>query len=309
MTPDEFTIKEEVVKTTDGHELYVHQWGNHNINTVYIFLHGGPGSGCSDKHKELFDPKLHQVIFFDQRGAGQSTPKGSLKNNTTQHLVDDVTLIANHFKINEFILVGGSWGSTLALAYTIKNPERVLALVLRGIFTGSQAEIDFLDKGGAKSFFPEVWQNFVNSVPKEHQQNPAKYHANQILIGSVEDAKKSAYAFANLEYSLIGLDDRRKPEDFDKFDPSGSIIEISYMANCCFMKDEYILKNANKIKQPVWIVQGRYDAICPPVNAYKLDQKLSNSKIIWTTAGHSGSDRANTDATKAILLTLANQYE
>lgn len=309
MTPDEFTIKEEVVKTTNGHELYVHQWGNHNINTVYIFLHGGPGSGCSDKHKELFDPKLHQVIFFDQRGAGQSTPKGSLKNNTTQHLVDDVTLIANHFKINEFILVGGSWGSTLALAYTIKNPERVLALVLRGIFTGSQAEIDFLDKGGAKSFFPEVWQNFVNSVPKEHQQNPAKYHANQILIGSVEDAKKSAYAFANLEYSLIGLDDRRKPEDFDKFDPSGSIIEISYMANCCFMKDEYILKNANKIKQPVWIVQGRYDAICPPVNAYKLDQKLSNSKIIWTTAGHSGSDRANTDATKAILLTLANQYE
>lgn len=309
MTPDKFTIKEEMIKTTDGHKLYVHQWGNRTAEVVYIFLHGGPGSGCDDGHKELFDPKLHHVVFFDQRGAGKSTPKGSLKNNTTQHLVDDVTLIADHFKIKEFVLVGGSWGSTLALAYTIKNPNRVLALVLRGIFTGSQAEIDFLDKGGAKSFFPEVWQNFVNSAPKEHQKDPAKYHTKQAIGNNKTNAKKSAYAYSVLEYSLIGLDDRRKPEDFEKFDPASSIIEINYMANRCFMEDEHILDNANKIKQPVLIVQGRYDAICPPINAYKLDQKLPNSKIIWTTAGHSGSDRANTDTTKAILLTLANQYE
>lgn len=309
MTPDEFTIKEEMIDTTDGHKLYVHQWGRHDARTVYIFLHGGPGSGCNDGHKDLFDPKSHQVIFFDQRGAGKSMPKGSLKNNTTKNLVEDISLIVARFNIDKFVLVGGSWGSTLALAYTIKYPRKVQALVLRGIFTGSQAEIDFLDKGGAKSFFPEVWQRFKDRVPKEYRNKPANYHTNQILNGTKKEAKISAYAYSTLEYSLIGLDDRRSQEDFDKFDPAGSIIEVTYMANRCFMEDNYILNNAKNIEQPVWIVQGRYDAICPPINAYKLSQELPNSNIIWTTAGHSGSDRANIDATKAILLTLVNQYE
>lgn len=309
MTPDKFTIKEEMINTTDGHKLYVHQWGKRDAKTVYIFLHGGPGSGCSDGHKDLFEPKLHQVIFFDQRGTGNSTPKGSLKNNTTAHLIEDISLIVDKFKIEKFILVGGSWGSTLALAYSIKYPKKVQALVLRGIFTGSQTEIDFLDKGGAKSFFPEVWQRFEDSVPKEYRNKPADYHTSQILDGTNKEAKKSAYAYSVLEYSLIGLDDRRKPEDFEKFDPSSSIIEVTYMANRCFMENNYILDNAPKIKQQVWMVQGRYDAICPPINAFKLSQRLPNLKTIWTTAGHSGSDRANTDATKAILLTLANQYE
>lgn len=305
MTPDKYTITEKYIDTKDGHSLYVQLWGSNSPESkTVIYLHGGPGSGCSDSAKDHFDPTLHKVIFFDQRGSGLSKPYGSLENNTTQHLVDDISLIADSFKIDRFSLVGGSWGSTLALAYAIANPERVESMVIRGILTGARDEIEFFEKGNFRSFFPEAWENYVSSVPEEYRSNPADYHQERIVGDDPEIAKQSAYEYSKLEYAVIGLDDRRTPEGYQDFDPTNTIIEVSYMKNLCFMENNYVLNNASKFTMPIWIVQGRYDAICAPSNAYRLHQKLPNSKLIWTIAGHSGSDRANRDVVKSLLLAI-----
>lgn len=304
MTPDIHTSSETMLNVGKGHQLYVQDWGNMRAKTTFIFLHGGPGSGCSDSHKQLFDPEKNRVIFFDQRGSGKSNPKGELQNNTTTDLVDDIELIMQKYKLEEFVLVGGSWGSTLALSYGIKYPRHVSAMILRGIFTGRQVEIDFLDKGGFKHFYPDVWERFVQSVPKKYHVDPSSYHGPHALGGGVQ-AKESAYAYSQLEGGIMKLDDRGAAESFETYDPSGTQIEIHYMQNKCFLPENYIFDNAKKLTMPIWLVQGRYDAVCPPITAYELDKLLPNSNLIWTVAGHGGGERANFDVTKTIISTFA----
>ena len=301
MNPDAYTISEKMMTVTDGHKLYVQAWGNPAAKTTFVFLHGGPGSGCHDGHKELFNPRKHKVVFFDQRGAGRSLPYGSLEQNNTQALIEDLDTITKRLSLKTFVLVGGSWGSTLALAYGLQYPEKVSAMVLRGLFTGSQQEINFVDKGHFKDFYPEVWEAFVARTPKSHQQNPAAYHAPRVLGKNEKAAKESAYAYSELESSLISLDDRHTPEDFETFDPAGSKIEIHYLENRCFMQDNYILDNVHKLTMPIWLVQGRYDAICPPSTAFALSKLIPKNTLIWTIAGHSGSDRGNADAVRSIV--------
>jgi proline iminopeptidase len=304
MTSDIHTIKEESIEVGQGHSVYTQLWGNPDAATTFVFLHGGPGSGCSDKHKALFDPAKHRVLFFDQRGSGKSQPYGSLEANTTDHLIDDITFLAKHYSIEKFTFVGGSWGSCLALAYTLKHPEPVNGLVLRGIFTGSQEEIDFLEQGHFKAFFPDVWARFLARTPKKHHDNPIAYHQSRLLGNNEIEIQESGLAYEELEGSLITLDERYKPINPETFDPSGIRIEVYYTANRCFMEDEHIFNNAHKITAPVWIVQGRYDTVCAPINAYKLHDTLPNSTLLWTLAGHYGNDRGNFDATKSIIATI-----
>lgn len=304
MKPDAFTIQETFLDVGDGHKLYVQEWGNSDSKKKCIFLHGGPGSGCFDNHKELFDPKTDRVLFFDQRGSGQSTPLGSIDNNTTQLLIDDIKLLAKRYGYDAFYLVGSSWGCTLALSYALAHPENVRGLILGGIFTGTKDEIEFLDKGMFRHFFPEVWESFVASVPDTNRNDPARYHANKVVNGTSHEIKKSAYAFSQLEGSVLKLDDRKNPIPFADFDPSSSRVEMYYMDNLCFLSEGYILQNANKLEMPIWLVQGRYDMLCPPITAHKLHNALPNSKLIMTIAGHSGSDRANFDARKSIIAAL-----
>lgn len=303
MTPDEFTLAETFVEVGDGHTLYVHDWGNKTAKTPIIFLHGGPGSGSKDSYKTTFDPTVQRVIFFDQRGSGKSLPAGELAHNTTQDLVEDIERIAKHLKLDKFVLTGGSWGSCLALAYGLKYPKRVEAMVLRGIFTGSQSEINWLDEGRWSVFFPDLWDTYLDQTPQSHQNNPTKYHAERALKGDGEDAKKSAYTYGNVEGALLSLDDRFTPRAFDEYDPASIKIEIHYMQNHCFIPDRHILDNAHKLTMPIWLIQGRYDMVCPPVTAYELHHKLPNSHLIWTAAGH-GNDRPNYDVTRTILQTL-----
>lgn len=286
MTPDEFTIKEHMLPVGNGHTLYMHDWGNKKAKKPIIYLHGGPGGSTKDKVKDLFDPKTQHVIFFDQRGCGRSTPAGKWHHNTTQHLAADITTIANKIGIDKFIISGGSWGSTLALYYAISEPRRVLALVLRGVFTGSQTEIDWLDKGMFKSHYPDVWANYLASVPKKHASNPSEYHFGHALGSDDQKAKKSAYAYSVLEGSVIALDDRFTPSSYEDFDPTGTIIEMRYLAKRCFMPDNYILKRASRLKMPVHIVHGRYDMVCTPAIAYEVAQKAQNSTLTWVTGGH-----------------------
>lgn len=303
MNPDKYTNQELTLAVGDGHELYIQDWGKKDAQYPIIFLHGGPGDGIYDNYKQRYEPTKQRVIFFDQRGSGKSTPTGSVQNNTTGKLVDDIKKITDHFKLDKYIIAGGSWGSTLALAFAIKYPNDIHAMVLGGIYAGTKDETDFLFKGGYKSFFPDVWEAFLGRTPKEHHSDPFAYHINNAFSADETRAKKSIYAFAQVERALLKLDDRFLPEKYEDFDPNGMKIEMHYIKNNCFLPDGYILKNAHKLKMPIWLVQGRYDAVCPPITAYNLNKKLPNSELIWTTAGH-GNDRANYDVIRTILLSL-----
>lgn len=305
MTKDEFTISETMLDVGDGHKLYVQDWGNKEAKTPIIFLHGGPGVGVKNKYRQQFEPKSQRVIFFDQRGCGQAKPYGSLINNTTDDLVEDIEKVADHFKLGEFIITGGSWGSCLALAYGLKYSKRVKAMVLRGIFTGSQSEINWLVQGRFKTIFPDVWEKFLENTPEKYRAEPSAYHFKRALSKG-EGAKKSAYIYENLEGALLSLDDRYTPEDYNEYDPAGIRIEIHYLINGCFMPDKHILDNARKLTMPIWLVQGRYDMVCPPTTAYELNKRLPNGQLIWTTAGH-GNDRPNYDANRTILLALTGE--
>jgi len=305
MTPDEHTISESFLDVGDSHSLYIHEWGYKEAKHSIIFLHGGPGAGTGDKHKLLFNPKTQRVIFFDQRGCGKSLPHGSLKHNTTADLVEDIERIAKHVPLTSFILAGSSWGTTLAFAYGLKYPKRVEAMVLRGILTCSRSEIDWLDQGHWSVHFPEVWDTYLDQTPKTYQANPTAYHSKRALSANEQAAKLSAYAYNNVEAALLSLDDRFTPQPFTDYDPTSTRIEMFYTANRAFMPERYIIKNAHKLTMPIWLIQGRYDMVCPPVTAYEMQHKLPNSRLILTMAGH-GNDRSNYEIAKTILAELTH---
>ncbi|TAH36272.1 alpha/beta fold hydrolase [Candidatus Saccharibacteria bacterium] len=305
MTPDTYTIAEHHFSVGDGHTLYVHDWGNPDAEKAIVSLHGGPGGGSKDSHKGRFDPTRQRVIFFDQRGCGHSTPRGSLTNNTTEKLVEDISTIADKLKLDTFILTGGSWGSCLALAYALKHPERVSAMVLNGVFTGSEAEIDWLNNGLFRTTFPDAWERYLAATPAEHHKDPTAYHYGRIVSGGEAAARASGYAYTMLMGSIMALDDRFTPSDPAEFDPTDMRMEMHYLANRCFMPNRYILNHASKLTMPIWLVQGRYDMVCPPFTAYELHKQLPNSELAWTINGHRG-DHESVTVSKTILLQLTN---
>ena len=287
MTPDEYTIKEFFLDVGDNHQLYIQDWGYKDAKHPVIFLHGGPGSNCKDRYKSNFNPKTQRIIFFDQRGSGKSLPKGELKNNSSEKMIEDIEKIIKELQLPNVVLTGGSWGSTLALLFGIKYPNRVHAMILNGIFTARKSEISYLDNGGFKLFFPDLWNKYVNSAPKEYKNDPSKYHYEKIFGEDKDLAKKSSYAYSEmLEAPLLNLDDRYEPEKFEEFDPDAMKIELHYLKNYCFIPEGYIFENTDKLTMPIWLIQGRYDMVCPPVTAYELDKLLPNSKLIWTVSGH-----------------------
>lgn len=304
MTPDEYTNEELMLDVGDGHVLNVHDWGNPKAATVIIFLHGGPGSEIKDGYKQFFEPTEHRVIFFDQRGCGKSTPYGSLENNTTDKSIADIMTLADHFNLQQFVLFGGSWGSCLSLATGLKYPERIKAMVLHGIFTSSASEVEWLDRGRFQNFFPDVWQRYLDATPPEHRKDPSAYHYQQVMGKDEEAAKRSALAYETLEGSTMKLDDRYQPPALDDYDPAGMRIEMHFMHNLCFMPDRYILDNAHKLGMPIYLVQGRYDMVCPPTTAYELHSRLQQSRLYWTLSGHRGEHETWTACRMALAQAL-----
>lgn len=305
MTPDKYTNKEFYISVGNGHKLYVYDWGNPKGLPV-IYLHGGPGDKAKDRHKAPFDPQKHHVIFFDQRGGGQSLPSGSLKHNTTQDLIEDINKIADQVKFKQFVLSGGSWGTTLALAYAIKYPKRVKAMVLYAIFTASKRELDWITKGQFRNHFPEAWDNYLAHTPKSHHKDPTAYHYKNILGDKEQLMHESALAVSELEHGIMTLDDRVSPTDPAAFDSTGTRIAVHYMSNDCFLPERHILNNAHKLKMPVWLVHGRYDMDCPPITAYELDKELPNGHLIWAVSNHK-NEHENVSILNAILLQLAEK--
>ncbi len=293
MTPDQFTLGEHFIEVGDGHSLYVQDWGNSKAKTPIIYLHGGPGDGVDNRNKRRFDPKTQRVIFFDQRGSGRSLPSGELAGNKTPDLVEDIEKIAKHFKLKAFVLVGGSWGSCLSLCYGIKYPKRVAGMVLDGIFLGTKDEMDWLDNGSWQDFFPDLWQSYSANVPESHKHKPSQYIFTKALGTNEAEAKQATYDFIKLQAGLLKLDEELAPKSLEEFDPGSGKIEINYLANNCFIEDNYILKHVRRLTMPIYIVQGRYDMVCRPAIAYKLQQKLPDSCLTWTINGHARQHESN----------------
>jgi proline iminopeptidase len=295
------SYKNGFIKVTDGYKLYFELYGNPKGVPV-LFLHGGPGGGFSDSDKQFFDKRRYNVIFFDQRGSSRSKPFGSIKNNTTQDLVEDIDKILDYLNFEKVYIFGGSWGSTLALVYAIHKPKRVRGLILRGIFLANQYSLDHYINGGIKEFYPDVWNRFVSLVKKG--EKPANYYLKRILSKDKKISEKFAYEWAYYEMSFYTINKIADPDKILKTFSyrSLAILEEHYIINKCFLPEDYIIKNINKIKNiKTTIVQGRFDFICPPIQAFRLHSKLNNSKLNIVSAGHSSSDEEIKKALKSEL--------
>jgi proline iminopeptidase len=299
----------EMLPVTDGHTLRVARFGNPSGIPV-IALHGGPGSGFSDKSPRRFDPTLYHIICFDQRGAGESTPSRSLDANTTWHLVEDIEAIRTHLNIETWMVYGTSWGSTLALAYAQTYPDVVRALVIGGIFLGSEEELAWFNNplGLPRLRWPEfsALQNLFGGLTGP-ELDKAIYAA---LIGTdAALAHKAAVAFALYESMACFPDpDRDAAMEYINADPhivAHIAIELHYFVNMCFLKSDQLMTNLSRIAHiPTHIVQGALDFVCPPITAEKLHTALPNSQFtLVPMAGHftgNALESARTTATTAM---------
>jgi proline iminopeptidase len=304
MTADGFTISEDLLEVGDGHRVYVQDWGVAGRARPVLSLHGGPGTACSDSHKEYFNGTRQRVIFHDQRGVGNSQPYGSLERNTTPDLIDDMVRILDHCRVEQAVIMGGSWGSCLALAFAVAHPERVHSLVLYGVMTPRQREMDWLNEGRWRTFFPEVWQWYLDRTPVEHHDDPTGYHFGQLLGDDEKAQRESAYVYTTVDSAVLELDDRFRPAPFeDDFDPAPARAQAYYFTNSHFLPDGYVLDNAQRLTMPVYLVQGRYDMICPAETAYRLAEVLPHGELIWTTSGHA-PDRESWNLMRLLMLGL-----
>ena len=277
---------------SDLHTIYVEESGNKNGKPV-IFLHGGPGGGVDPKYRRYFNPDKWRIIMFDQRGCGKSNPFAELKENTTWDLVDDIEKIRKHLSIDRWVVYGGSWGSTLSLAYSQTYPDSCKALILRGIFLVRKKEIHWFYQEGASKIFPDDWQSFIAPIPIEKRDNLLEAYYN-LLIGKDSSKKiEAAKAWSTWEGSTVRLiQDKDFIGDFsdEKFAEAFARIECHYfMNNAWFDSDNHLIENVDKIRHiPAVIVHGRYDVICPVENAWELHQAWPESELhIIPDAGHS----------------------
>ncbi|TFY66806.1 hypothetical protein EVG20_g4283 [Dentipellis fragilis] len=284
------------LKVSDIHTLHYELSGNENGMPV-IFLHGGPGSGCDPKDRYFFNPEKYKVIFLDQRGAGKSTPSASLEENTTWDLVKDIERLREHLKIDKWHVFGGSWGSTLSLAYAQSHPDRVKSLVLRGIFTLRKSELHFFYQEGTSHYFPEAWDEYVAPIPEaERGDLMLAYHAQ---LNSVDDETriKAAKAWSKWEMatSKLYVDPAHIAEaENDIWANAFARIENHYFVNDGFMRDGQLLEKQeiDKIRHiPTVVIQGRYDSVCPARTAWDLKKAWPEIEFhIVPDAGHSSRE-------------------
>ena len=290
------------------HELYVEECGNPRGLPV-LFVHGGPGAGCEPFHRRFFDPSLYRIVLFDQRGAGRSRPHASLDNNTTPALVADMEALRKHLGIDKWVLFGGSWGATLSLAYAEAHPDRVLALILRGIFLCRQREIHWFYQDGASRIFPDYWQDFIAPIPESERGNLLHAHYRR-LIGTDEVARMaSAKAWSVWEGRAATLEPRQSVVDFFS-NPRVALalarIEAHYFVNDIFLKPNDLLDQAHRIADiPGVIVHGRYDVVCPVENAFDLARAWPGGRLeVIPAAGHSATEPGIAHA----LITATNYF-
>jgi proline iminopeptidase len=303
------TNKSGFLDVGDGHQVYWEDWGNPSAPPIF-HLHGGPGSGFTDKSKDLYEVDKNRVILHDQRGAGKSTPFASIEHNTTQDLVADMEKIRIHLGIEKMHVFGGSWGSTLALAYAIAHPDRVYSLVLRGVFLGTKFETDWINEGYPRYFFPDAWQRFIALVPEGERatgDSIMHFYAEQINSADAEVSRHYANEWTLWEATLTTIN--LNPEEIekevfeDRSTTSMAKIEAHYFSNKCFMPENFIIDSIERIRHiPCEVVQGRFDMCTPPIGAYSLARAYGeNLRLQWVNSGHKASEPETFSALRHIV--------
>ncbi|MBI1423686.1 MAG: prolyl aminopeptidase [Gammaproteobacteria bacterium] len=282
------------------HELYVEECGTPDGLPV-VFLHGGPGAGCEAYHRQFFDPEKYRIVLFDQRGCGRSTPHAELQGNTTQALIGDIETIRQRLGINQWVVFGGSWGSTLALAYAQAHPDRVLGLILRGIFLCRQREIDWFYQEGASRIFPDVWEKFLEPIPAAEHDALVKAYYQRLTSDDEFTRMQAAKAWSLWEGRTSTLIGSQKVLDhFGSGHTALSLarIECHYFMHQSFLRENQLLDDAQLIQDiPGIIVQGRYDVVCPLESAWELHRAWPGSILqIIPDAGHSATETGITNA-------------
>ncbi|MFC0167729.1 prolyl aminopeptidase [Pseudoduganella danionis] len=268
------------------HTIYWEEVGN-PAGIPVIFLHGGPGAGLSPQHRRFFDPQKYRVILFDQRGAGKSLPLGECRRNTTQLLIEDIERLRVQAGIEQWLVFGGSWGSTLALAYGEAHPERCLGFVLRGIFLCTEREVDWF-LHGARWFHPEIHEEFIAHIPEAERGDLLQAYLTRIMDPDPHVHLPAVRAWSRFEGRRVFLLPQPDEASSDALDLGVGRLEAHYMANLGFFTEEQLLRQIDRIAHlPAVIVQGRYDVICPPVTAWQLHQAWPGSVLkMVADAGH-----------------------
>ena len=285
-------FNEFYLKVSSLHTIFIEESGNPQGKPV-IFLHGGPGGGIESIYRQYFDPNIWRIIIFDQRGCGKSKPHAELKNNTTWDLVEDIEKIRHTLNIESWVIFGGSWGSTLSLAYSITYPEHCKALILRGIFLLRKIEIDWFYQSGCSYIYPDEWENYIAPIPEDERNNLIKAYYKLLTSNNSSLRIQAAKAWSKWEASTSKLIQHKNSLhhfDNEKVAEAFARIECHYFINKGFFEyDGWILDHIDKIKNiPNVIIQGRYDVVCPMRSAWDLHKKWDMSKlIIVQEAGHS----------------------
>ncbi|MGD1937204.1 MAG: prolyl aminopeptidase [Cyanophyceae cyanobacterium] len=277
------------------HTIYFEECGNPEGKPV-VFLHGGPGGGAQPEYRRYFDPKIWRVVLFDQRGCGRSTPHAELRNNTTWHLVADIETLRLHLGIDRWAVMGGSWGSTLALAYAETHPERCTEIILRSIFMLRQQEIQWFYQEGASFIFPDFWEDYLAPIPVEERDDLVRAYYRRLTGGDTVARQEAAIAWSTWEgrtsklFPSKGLASKMADPEFAA---AFARIECHYFINGGFMEsDSWLLDNVSRIQSiPGAIVQGRYDVVCPMMTAWELHRAWPEAEFcLIDDAGHSMSE-------------------
>jgi proline iminopeptidase len=280
------------LQVSDLHQIYYEQSGNPEGKSV-VFLHGGPGGGSIPEYRQYFDPARWRIVIFDQRGCGKSTPHAELRQNTTWDLVADIEKLRSHLGIDRWVVFGGSWGSTLSLAYSQTHPERCLGLILRGIFLLRQKEIRWFYQEGASYIFPDAWEEYLKPIPPEERHDLITAYYQRLTSTDAKIRSEAARAWSMWEASTSRLfPDFYLIDHFgeDEFAIAFARIECHYFVNRGFFEqDDQLLRGVDRIRHlPAAIVQGRYDVVCPMVSAWELHRTWQEAElIIVPDAGHS----------------------
>ena len=279
----------------DGHEIYYEECGRPDGKPCVI-LHGGPGGAINPTMRRFFDPRRWRMALFDQRGCGRSKPNASLENNTTWALIEDIERLRMHLGVEKWTVFGGSWGSTLALAYAIKHPERVEALVLRGIFLLTERELRWFYQDGASMLFPDAWDGFLSAVPPAERGDLIGAYHRRLTHADRRVQTRAAAAWSQWEGDTISIrGPEARPSKFNEIDFAIAFarIECHFFANHGFFKhDGWLLKQIPKIRHiPGWIVQGRFDVVTPMASAWALHKAWPEAKfdVVWD-AGHASTE-------------------
>jgi len=288
-------------KVSDLHTIYYERCGNPDGIPV-VFLHGGPGGGLIPMYRQFFDPKAYHIILFDQRGSGKSTPHAELSENTTWDLINDIETLREKFGIEKWFVFGGSWGSTLSLAYGETHPDRCLGLILRGIFLTRRQELEWFYQYGASEIFPDFWESYRDEIPADERGDFMTAYYKRLTSDDVKVRLSAARAWSVWEGSTSKLfPDKSLMEHFGEEAEALALARIEchyFMNNSFFPTENYLIENVYKIRHlPTVIVQGRYDVVCPMTSAWELHKAFPEAKLIVVPdAGHSISEKGITSA-------------